>query len=211
MKKCSKCKKKQSENNFNKNKQNKDGLDCYCKSCKAFKNKKYYENNTEIVRENRKDYYWKHRIQENKGSKRRYQKKVTNNPNYGKEQYSLHKEETKAYVKKYEKEKLLVDENLRIVKRLRSKLKDFIKGGNSKTTERLVGCTSDELRKYLENLFKPGMTWENYGQNGWVVDHYWPICEFDLTDPQQQLACFNFRNLQPLWYEENKKKGRKLL
>jgi len=34
-----------------------------------------------------------------------------------------------------------------------------------------IGLDLIELRKYLESLFKPGMTWKNYGRGGWHIDH----------------------------------------
>jgi hypothetical protein len=129
-------------------------------------------------------------------------------PNYNRKKYKRHEQYQKEYLYKYEKIKRAEDENFRIVKKLRSRLNDFIKGSKSKTSEKLIGCTQEEFHVYIESLFKPGMTWDNYGKHGWVIDHYWPICEFDLTDAQQRLACFNFRNLQPLWYKENKAKGK---
>lgn len=54
--------------------------------------------------------------------------------------------------------------------------------------------------------FEPGMTWENYGTE-WHVDHIVPCSYFDLTDPEQQRICFNYRNLQPLWAKDNLEKS----
>ncbi len=58
------------------------------------------------------------------------------------------------------------------------------------------------------------MSWENYGKgdNGrgmqeWHIDHIKPCASFDLSKPEQQKLCFNYTNLQPLWAEENMKKG----
>jgi hypothetical protein len=53
------------------------------------------------------------------------------------------------------------------------------------------------------------MTWDNYGPV-WHVDHIHPCVSFNLIDPEQQKACFHFSNLQPLFREENMKKGRKV-
>lgn len=68
---------------------------------------------------------------------------------------------------------------------------------------RLLGCSVDDLKRYLESLFLPGMSWENYGQFGWHIDHVQPVYVFDLTDPDQQKQCFHFTNLQPLWWSDN--------
>ena len=51
------------------------------------------------------------------------------------------------------------------------------------------------------------MTWDNYGSY-WHVDHIIPCCKFDLTDPEQQLKCFHYTNLQPLEATANLRKNR---
>jgi len=73
----------------------------------------------------------------------------------------------------------------------------------SDTTQSLVGCSIDQLKKHLEINFREGMTWDQYGKEGWHVDHLRPCSSFDLADEKQQLVCFNWRNLAPLWSKEN--------
>jgi len=77
-------------------------------------------------------------------------------------------------------------------------------------TEDLLGLGVNAFRQYMENLFTEGMTFGNYGLHGWHIDHIIPCAYFDLTDPEQQKMCFHYTNLQPLWAEENLKKGAKL-
>ncbi len=72
----------------------------------------------------------------------------------------------------------------------------------------LLGCTNNELKKHLEKLFTDGMNFKNYGE--WEVGHVTPIASFDLKLTEQQLECFNYKNLQPLWKEDNLKKSDKL-
>lgn len=72
---------------------------------------------------------------------------------------------------------------------------------------KLLGCTVEELKAHLQHQFLPGMSWDNYGQ--WHIDHIRPCASFDLTDPEQQRQCFNFKNLQPLWAKDNLSKGAK--
>lgn len=55
------------------------------------------------------------------------------------------------------------------------------------------------------------MTWANYGKSGWHIDHIKPCASFDLSDPDQQKACFHYSNLQPLWAFDNLSKGAKLV
>ena len=79
---------------------------------------------------------------------------------------------------------------------------------NNKTFE-LVGCKKNELISYLEKQFTPEMNWDNYGPY-FHIDHIIPCASFDLRCPVQQLACFHYSNLQPLWAEDNMKKRDKL-
>lgn len=80
-------------------------------------------------------------------------------------------------------------------------------GKKCKSTIGLVGCEIIELKKHLESKFKPGMTWDNRGLFGWHIDHIRPCSSFDLSDPEQQKACFHYTNLQPLWWDDNLKKS----
>ncbi len=79
--------------------------------------------------------------------------------------------------------------------------------GKTRSTLELIGCSVEDLMSHLESKFVPGMTWENRGLYGWHIDHIQPCASFDLTDINQQKQCFHFSNLQPLWAEDNRRKG----
>lgn len=83
-----------------------------------------------------------------------------------------------------------------------------MKGFKSAKTKELLGYTFEEARAHIESQFTKGMSWENYGE--WEIDHIKPVSSFDLTDPVQQKECFNYKNLQPLWWWDNIAKGKKL-
>jgi hypothetical protein len=102
----------------------------------------------------------------------------------------------------YQKEKYRTDIHYRHRVHLRSR---FQKSFRSSSTIKLVGCTKEEFWKHLEKQFKIGMTRKNYGR--WHIDHIKPCASFDLTCSKQQLKCFNYKNLQPLWASENLRKG----
>ena len=73
------------------------------------------------------------------------------------------------------------------------------------STLKMIGCTPDELRKYLEDRFLEGMSWDNYGINGWHIDHIIPISLAKTLDEVKRLC--HYTNYQPLWAEDNLKKG----
>jgi hypothetical protein len=97
----------------------------------------------------------------------------------------------------------------------KKKLKSLVKGAvlsNSKSMrpnfKLVTGCDVLTFRKYIESQFLPGMTWENHG-NGiskWNLDHIKRCREFDLSKPEDRLACFHFTNYQPLWWKDNMEK-----
>jgi hypothetical protein len=64
---------------------------------------------------------------------------------------------------------------------------------------------------YIESKFLPGMTWKNHGRgNGkWQFDHIIPCNQFDLSIEKERLDCFNYKNIQPLWWFENSVTKRK--
>jgi len=81
------------------------------------------------------------------------------------------------------------------------------KANKSDKTIKLLGLNFNEFKEYFEKLFRKGMNWENHGE--WHIDHIIPCAKFDLTNPENQKICFNYKNLQPLWAEENLKKSDK--
>lgn len=42
-------------------------------------------------------------------------------------------------------------------------------------------------------------------------DKHRSVCHFDLRDIEQQKKCFHWTNLQPLWADDNWRKGAKLI
>lgn len=110
---------------------------------------------------------------------------------------------------RYRAEKKMADPEFRIKCNLRTRISIALrlKGKKAYKTEELLGCSIGYFRARLEARFKPGMTWENYGHKTWHIDHVKPCAKFDLSSPQQQKECFHYTNLQPLWKDENLRKG----
>lgn len=94
-----------------------------------------------------------------------------------------------------------------ITKSVWCRLKRRPDGRRAVSAVRDLGCTIAELRQHLESKWLPGMSWENYGKNGWHVDHIRPLAAFDLTVREQAVVAVHYTNLQPLWATDNHKKS----
>jgi hypothetical protein len=112
-----------------------------------------------------------------------------------------------ATMRKYRAKRIKIDQNYRIAINLRNRLLAAI-NSNQKAGSAIqdLGCTISDLKIYLENKFKNGMNWQNYGKQGWHIDHIKPLKDFDLTDRDQFLVACHYTNLQPLWWYENLQK-----
>lgn len=125
--------------------------------------------------------------------------------------YQRKKETDPAYIEKCRERarkriKTPID---RIKMSLRSRVRRLIKYRFKMPTKnklKLIGCSPEFLKTYLESKFYGGMTWENYAKL-WVVDHAVPISKFDLSKHEERELCCHFSNLQPLLYEHNAEKS----
>jgi hypothetical protein len=71
-----------------------------------------------------------------------------------------------------------------------------------------LGCSIDEFKKHIESQFVEGMSWDNQGK--WHIDHIVAIKYRDggnLPTVEEILARLHYTNTQPLWREDNLKKG----
>lgn len=69
----------------------------------------------------------------------------------------------------------------------------------------LFGAPMPAVRRHIEALWAPGMSWDNYGS--WHIDHVTPVNAFDAHNPVHCLALCHYSNLQPLWGHDNLAKG----
>lgn len=137
-------------------------------------------------------YYYRHH-ESNKAKKRLIPTKPYNS------------EYSKAYQKKRKH-----DTGYRILANLRSRMSVSLKRNTKKSSIlKYFNCSIEELKLHLESKFKEGMSWENYGKNGWHVDHIRPLSSFDLKIEENLKIAWHYTNLQPLWAIDNIKKGDK--
>lgn len=198
MKTCTECKKElpATPEFFHRHKKRKDGLRENCKECIKVKSKIYSENNKEVINERRLLAVKEGRVNKEKREIRR-KRYVDNN-----------REKVRAANNRYEKLRKQNDPDYAMMKRLRRQMARYISRLNtvkSDSTINLLGCTMEEFKKHLESLFTEGMSWENRSE--WDLDHVKPCASFDLTNPDEQKECFNYKNIQPLWKKDNQQKG----
>ena len=183
--------------------------------------KEYLLKNKEKIAIQKKE--WKKRNKEKVklSDKKHYLKTREKRIKYQREYRLIHLRENRESVRKYyfknkerlsknntrnAKERRKTNPSLRILDSLRSRMLHALKGKNkSASTMELIGCTIEELRRHIESKFEPWMTWKNHGL--WDIDHIKACANFDFTHPEQQRACFNWSNLQPLEHIANIKKG----
>ena len=114
-------------------------------------------------------------------------------------------------IREHQKNRLKTDECFRVLTNIRRRVKLAIKANPKKErTIKLLGVSAKEYVNYLKDLFWPGMTWENYGKDGWVIDHIVPVSSFNQSDLDWQNKAFNYKNTQPLWKDDNARKAARL-
>ena len=116
----------------------------------------------------------------------------------------------KAYLKQYAKKRRQRDPNFRLIGNIRARITSYCRNIQIEKNFRTInalGCTAQEFKEHLERLFQMGMTWENYGLGGWVVDHIKPISLAKTSDEVYLLN--HYTNLQPMWERDNLVKSNK--
>jgi hypothetical protein len=103
--------------------------------------------------------------------------------------------------KNQQRNRLLRDPLYRAKRCLRKRLWTYKKRFGTVSMSKSIGCTWDEFKKHLESKFQPGMTWENYGKDGWEIDHVVPLCT--ATCESDLIKLSHYSNLQPLWRKDN--------
>lgn len=194
------------------------------------RNKAWRQNNPDIVRKWRRDFYHRHKdrlkierkdyFESRKLIKAEYDRKYSKRNrkriasrlngyrliNRGILKFNL-KEWREKYRDRYnarQRERRKSDPQFGVAGNLRGRINTALRFRGLRREIRLtklIGCSIPELVRYLESKFLPGMTWEN--RRLWHIDHIRPCASFDLTDLEQQKICFHFRNLQPLWAKDN--------
>ena len=184
MKKCAKCKEEKPVEGFYANPNNKDGLSGSCCLCIREYAREYW-NKTKDIRAVKSKAWKKNNPDKMSAYRAKYRQ---NNPEKVSESLRKHKEKYKVTH--------IGSVMLRNIARMERDL------------PKKLGYSVGDFIRHIESNFKPGMSWENYGE--WEIDHIIPQSSFDPEDNVLKKA-HALSNLQPLWAEENRSKGRKII
>ena len=211
-KRCSKCREIKTLEHFCSHKRMRDGLASCCRVCKREADRLWIKANYEKRRKSNKEWYLKNIDRVKKTSKEYAKKHPEVNREACKKYRQNNKETRRESVKKYSikiRSTAKGGLNYRLSQKIRRSLKGNKKGRHWET---LVGYTVEQLKQHIEGQFKEGMTWENWGVNGWHIDHKIPKSKFNFEKPEDDdfKRCWALENLQPVWAEENLIKKDKL-
>ena len=199
---CSKCHACKPVNLFKKKR-------TQCKACYTAYHREYYQQNKEKVAANNREYRQqnKEKVAANQREYRQQNKeKLAANQ---REYQQNNKEKVAAYQREYLRKRRRLDPEFNLLCRLRNRMYKAVKaaGLDKKyaSSIELLGISPQGLKEWIEAQFTEGMTWEN--RSDWEVDHIIPCDAFDLTVDQNQRICFWYKNLQPLWRQDNLQKS----
>jgi len=168
--------------------------------------KEYNTNNTDKIKECKQKYY-----QDNKEQIKDY---IKNNEIELKIKRKIYTENNKVKINEYQRNYLKKRRKSDILFKLSGNIRSlirqlFVNNGYKKgKTIDIIGCTFEELKKYLESKFEYWMTWENYGlyngelNYGWDIDHIIPV---SISQTEDDIIRLNhYSNLQPLCSKTNR-------
>jgi hypothetical protein len=204
---CNECKIEKELKEYNKKISNKDGLSYSCKDCISIENKIYKEKNKEKNKEYNKEYYLKNKEYYSNKAKEYNVINKEKNKNKNKKYYLNNKE----YFSEYTKNRKKTDYLFKLKLLIRTSITNCIKKrGYTKNTKtyKILGCSYEEFKLYLESKFEFWMNWDKHGKYngefyyGWDIDHIIPISSADTEDDIIRLN--HYTNLQPLCSKINR-------
>ena len=204
---CSKCGEEKKLELFIKSKECKNGRAGICKICSSKYFSEWYKKNKIRLKPIREEYAKKNKEKLKKTNRKYYENNKEKILKYGADWYQKNK---KRIVKK-QLERKKNDPIYKMQCNIRTLIGHMIKkGGYSKKSKtiKILGCSFEEFKQYLESRFQEGMNWDNHGRNGWHIDHIYPVSK--ARDEEHLLELNHYTNLQPLWEKDNIAKGNRL-
>jgi len=197
---CKTCKINKSIDQFRKRvKKDRVSYEPYCVDCES----KFHKQYCKIRYRNNKIWYIQYRIK-NLEKIQKYQKR---------------------YLKKYRKNRMIVDSEFKIRSKISTAIYIGLKKNNSHKDSgcwKFLNYSPKELRGYLESKFEPWMNWNNYGKYDskiwndddqstwtWQIDHIIPQSCLRYTSMEEDnfKKCWALDNLRPLSSKQNNLDG----
>jgi hypothetical protein len=212
---CNKCNIEKKLDCFSSN--GKKGLKSFCKQCRTATELQRRKENIDAYKEKDKAYHEKNKEERN-AQAREYRKNNSEILNANaREKYQKNKDVVREYHQNRKEtrnavKKKRMDNNpqARIKESLMTRMSNALHSLARHKMSKLLGCSPDFLSKWLESKFYDDISWGNYG-SVWHIDHVVPVAFFDLLKLEEQLICFHWSNLRPLYAEANLQKSDKLL
>lgn len=207
MKECYTCKEVKPSHQFHKDKSKKDGLVSSCRACKKEYREKYYRENSERLKAYAKEWHneqMKKRPDEirRKTRDRAYKYRARNlddvrkrNAKWMKNEYHIRYKSDESYTAN------------RVIRRVLHNALRNIGTDKEYSTWDLLGYSKEEFKDDIESKMRDGMNWSNFGD--WHIDHIKPVSAFIEEGESDPSVINSLSNLQPLWAEENLRKGAK--
>jgi hypothetical protein len=143
-------------------------------------------------------------------SRRKSSERIKKSEEEKEEARRLSKEKKKARVREYVRTRRKRDPEFHLAHNIRTRLNMALRSSNKdralRGQTRHWGITMKQFMLYIENQFRPGMTWENRGEV-WELDHVEPLSEADLSDEGDYLYYTGWLNYQPLFKKDNRTKS----
>jgi hypothetical protein len=177
-----------------------------CRVCTNRYDREYFSTHKDKIREQKSVRYRKSRTKVIERAKRYYQATREDRIRQKLEYKRAHRDQYNSSCRRRHS----LSPKARIEASVRSSISRSINDKRRRSWESIVGYSLLDLMNHLERQFKPGMTWDNYGE--WQIDHKHPRSKFhyvSCSDPAF-IECWGLKNLQPLWRAENIRKGNKI-
>jgi len=202
----------------------KSGYKLICSICRIYKHFNYFTKKNrgwcrECTKNYHKNYYQIHKKEASEYKKQWALKNHSKLRKYHKEYYKINfkkyqkwRKEQRPRIRKYELNKRKTNQLFKLSGTIRKRIYHALKRkGLAKLvkTEKLLGCSVEFFKTYLESKFLKGMTWDNHNNKGWHIDHIIPLASAKTQKELHKLC--HYSNLQPLWASDNIKKGGRII
>ena len=166
-----------------------------CGSCKIVKEIECFQrrNDTELgvrktckrcKKQKRVDYY-----KENSETLKKYQSEYSKN--------------NRDKINEYCRNRRKTDPSFKLIHNTRSRLGQALRGNiKPKSSKEILGIDVETYKRWIEYQMTPEMNWSNIH-----IDHVRSISSFDVSNEDELLKAFNWKNTQPLLKEDNLRKG----